>query len=388
MRKNYRYIIKVLPVLFLVFLLTPTLNGYFQLMPEYSSTENRGKASKPIFNIDSITQFPEQYDSYFQDNFSFRNFYLFTNNFFTYFVLNKSTVEDKVVIGKDGWLFRNNSALPFIAKTNSYSNTELRNLKYEIEQRNEYYKSIGIDYYIFIAPNKASVYYEQVGDRYNVPKGTNYRSRTDRFMEFVKNDNSINNVFYLKDLLRRKKDKHQVYYKKDHHWNRKGALFATDLINEELRKRYPIIHNTAQLQSYNVYTNSKHKGNLANTLGLQEVLLDDIVYLEAKDGIKIYNNGTKRGYKPPKYFGYPSSYEKCTVVANDSLPKAVIIRDSFTNNLIPFLSNSFSDALYIWDFWNYGWNKDIIQKEDPDIVINIIVEEHLYNLVKHSDLEY
>jgi hypothetical protein len=313
---------------------------------------------------------------------------LFVNNYFNYFYLHKSSVEEKVVLGKEGWLFRNNSALPAKAVDIVFSENEMDSLKYEIYQRLKYYKSKGIDYYLFIVPNKATIYNEYVSERYSLPKGMAYKTKTERFMEYIAGDSLSGSVYYLKGMLMDKKDEYQLYYKKDHHWNRYGALFATDYINEQLRTNYPAIKNTAQLSNYKSYTLTKHNGNLANTLGLQDFLTDEIVYLDAGQGIKVYKKGKKRGYKPTKGFAYPSSYEKCTLVENDSLPKAVVIRDSFTNQMIPFLSNSFSEAVYIWDGWHYGWNKDVVEKEKPDIVINIVIEQHIGNLLKFSDLKH
>jgi hypothetical protein len=45
------------------------------------------------------------------------------------------------------------------------------------------------------------------------------------------------------------------------------------------------------------------------------------------------------------------------------------------------LSYGFSESIYIWDFWNYGLNAAIFEKEQPQVVINILVEKNVETLV-------
>ena len=92
--------------------------------------------------------------------------------------------------------------------------------------------------------------------------------------------------------------------------------------------------------------------------------------------------GDIAGFTPPKYFSYPDNYEIVIVTNDKSLPKTLIIRDSYTNALMPFLSNSFSKSTYIWDSWKFKDNMEIVDSEKPDIVINIILEPFIVNIGK------
>jgi alginate O-acetyltransferase complex protein AlgJ len=386
MRGKYKIVRNFLPGIFILLLVFPKIQDYITVIPETRNTENRKMATNPEFDFENRDVYPSQYADYFEDNFSLRNQLLLVNNLYNYFILDKSIAEKKVVIGKNGWLFKNNNAFPKNAINDAYSDIEARELVQEFEERTNYYKSLGAKYYVFIVPNKATIYPEYVKDRYNIVDSIEIRNRMDRFMSYLNNHSEIDNVYYLKDYLLSKKDLHQLFYKKDHHWNNIGALYATDFINHVISNDFNKIKNTSKIENYTIEVKQEHLGNLAHTLGIQYALFEDVYYLHPNEGVELWEKGLDRKYKPTKGFAYPWEYQKSTIVKNDSLPKALIIRDSFTNALIPFLSNDFRDALYIWDAWHYGWNKEIFENEKPDIVINIMVEEHLYHMVKFSDL--
>ena len=56
------------------------------------------------------------------------------------------------------------------------------------------------------------------------------------------------------------------------------------------------------------------------------------------------------------------------------LPRAVMFRDSFAIWLTPLLSENFSHIRYSWQ---YTFDREIIERERPDIVIQEMVERVL-----------
>ena len=72
-----------------------------------------------------------------------------------------------------------------------------------------------------------------------------------------------------------------------------------------------------------------------------------------------------------------------TEVADTRLPRAVIFRDSFASRLVPFLSEHFSRAVYLWQ---NDFDADVVGSEHPDIVIQEIVGRHLYSFVASPEL--
>ena len=64
-----------------------------------------------------------------------------------------------------------------------------------------------------------------------------------------------------------------------------------------------------------------------------------------------------------------------TEIPGSTLPRAVIFRDSFASRLVPFLSEHFSRAVYLWQ---NDFDADVVRQEHPDVVIQEIVGRHLY----------
>jgi hypothetical protein len=72
-----------------------------------------------------------------------------------------------------------------------------------------------------------------------------------------------------------------------------------------------------------------------------------------------------------------------TEVDDRSLPRAVIFRDSFVSRLVPFLSEHFSRAVYVWQ---NDFDANLVEQEHPDVVIQEIVGRHLYNFIPSPEL--
>jgi hypothetical protein len=98
----------------------------------------------------------------------------------------------------------------------------------------------------------------------------------------------------------------------------------------------------------------------------------------------ILEEGELRNYTPTYGFPYPSDYEKVMTTGNPALPKAVIIRDSFAGFMLDQLSYGFNESVYIWDYWIYGLNAEIIEKEKPEVVLNIIIEKNFDDIIKNK----
>ena len=60
-----------------------------------------------------------------------------------------------------------------------------------------------------------------------------------------------------------------------------------------------------------------------------------------------------------------------------------MFRDSFASRLVPFLSEHFSRAVYLWQ---NDFDAEVIEQEHPDVVIQEIVSRHLYVYSPTPDL--
>jgi hypothetical protein len=73
--------------------------------------------------------------------------------------------------------------------------------------------------------------------------------------------------------------------------------------------------------------------------------------------------------------GYPELMVRYAMERPDpGLPRAVVYHDSFTNWIIPALSEHFRRIVYVWD---YKIDQALLERERPDVVIQAIVERSL-----------
>jgi hypothetical protein len=79
------------------------------------------------------------------------------------------------------------------------------------------------------------------------------------------------------------------------------------------------------------------------------------------------------------------------IQANESpggeIPAAVMVRDSFAQQLHPYLSEHFQRIVYIWD-WELRFYIPVIEKERPWIVIDEMAERSLLNPVPVNPAEW
>ncbi len=64
--------------------------------------------------------------------------------------------------------------------------------------------------------------------------------------------------------------------------------------------------------------------------------------------------------------------------------KAVVFHDSFTVALMPFLSGSFRRSVFAWAS---GFLPELIESEEPDIVIIECVERYIHSLTAENPPE-
>jgi hypothetical protein len=126
-------------------------------------------------------------------------------------------------------------------------------------------------------------------------------------------------------------------------------------------------------------SNFKIGSEMINGMGLTRMMgIYDGVYEDKITCTPVFkrvsHEGKKRNYWVLPNFPYKSEYEMVFTTDNDSLPKLLMIRDSFGTTLIPFLSEHFSESVYIFDGWGHRFNENIVIKENPDIYIQLVLE--------------
>ena len=106
MKKKDLFII----IIFISFITLPSIFYWF-LKDKMDNTnyENRNLYDKPKLELKSITEFPTNYEYYFNDNLSFKNEIRKIRSNVLYKLFNISTTP-RVIVGEDGWMFYNSIA--------------------------------------------------------------------------------------------------------------------------------------------------------------------------------------------------------------------------------------------------------------------------------------
>jgi hypothetical protein len=118
-----------------------------------------------------------------------------SNSWVNYYLLHRSTSPD-VTIGSDGWLFFNDT-LPDYRKDNLYTQKELERIRQDVLFTQDYLSKQGIEFILFISPNKASIYGEHMPQNIETQSGP---SRTEQLVDYLQSTTDIT-ILYPKENL-------------------------------------------------------------------------------------------------------------------------------------------------------------------------------------------
>lgn len=342
----------------------------------HENTENRKLAPAPGISLKNIRELPNlfglhrdiisninKYNAYYSDSF------ILKNHLFKLFVEIKSTLfkanplPNKVVEGKDGWMFVGNKYSDAIVESKgilNFKEIELQQIKHNLNTWKEWFSEKKIDFYIAVPPNKLTVYGENLPviiDKTNKKKSEQFKLLCDSL--------KINHL----DMLENHHEiSEQLFSKTDTHWNDAGAYLAYQNLISLIRMNYPVI-NAIPIDSFNSKAKIFWMRDL--TKMLSKKVREKEIFYEIKNSKA---KPIKDRLTVPKTYSYnPDTYE-IRFKSNVNDLKVLIFRDSFSNALVKYIKESFGESVFIW---KNKLNKEIINKENPDIVIAICVERSI-----------
>ncbi len=365
-------------ILFIVCIFFPIANNTFSFVNDLENFEKRKSTDKPVFDIEHLDPFPEKYDMYYKDNFNLRLQFIKLYNFLKIYLLNKSPLPEKVIIGNNDWLFNNDNGMDSYRGKDKFTEVELRSFKEELEYRQKFLASINCKLYFMIIPCKEIVYSENIGSNY-------YRlskeSWGEQLYNYLTRYSSVKPIFVL-NALQKNKSLHNVYYKLDTHWNDFGAFSASNEVVKRMANDFPEM-KTTQLNDFKLEAKEISNGNIQDMLGDLNLFKDSSFKLTLKTGY-LAKDAEKKGYKPVEGFAYPWEFEKSKEISNSKKPKLLIVSDSFGEQIFPFLAEYFSRSVKIFDAWQYKLNKEIVLAEKPDAMLIMIDEPLMKKLLNHQ----
>lgn len=230
---------------FAIFLCLPHL--FFFLLKNHVDTtnyENRSFYEAPVIGETSYKDFARTFESYYNDRIPFRNQLIAMNNNLNYFLFH-STTGDQVLIGKDGWLYiadksQGNQIANYLGK-DTLKEDEIKLAADNLVANARFFEEQGIEFMIFVSPNKSRVYPEYMPDYMGEPAEF-YQLK--QVIEYLEANTDLKIVYDYDEIMKTKealKEKNiPVYHKVDTHWNYVGAYAgAKALLEEGFGKKMP-----------------------------------------------------------------------------------------------------------------------------------------------------
>lgn len=368
-----RYSKYILPSLFVMVLIVPLLNSQFLVWQFEQKDENRDFHEKPSFNLNHADPYPDEYNAYYKDAFSFRSPLLKLFKKFKFKWLMVSPAPEHTMLGTDGWYFLTEKEAQILAGKRDFSPEYLEAFRTEWQDRAEFLDSLGIVYYWYILPIKHHVYQDKL--QFQTPISPRPK-RITQLQDYL-NSYFPGLVRDPTDALVKARDSVEVYQRLDNHWNHHaGYSVAVDMI-ETLQKDFPQL-SLRPYESFNWTKVWKTGGFHSGTLGIEDSLLHVIPFDTNEQAIRF-----SYGFPPTPDFMYPNEFEYSYRKKDSTGLKILIIRDSFGDFFRPFLKESFPESVFIFDSWQYNLNKDIILQIKPDIVLFCSLETHVANTINH-----
>lgn len=320
--------------------------------PGGGTVENRSMASTPkLQTAEGLNwNYPGDAGAYFTDHFAFRQEMVALNSKIRAEIFGVSPVED-VIVGKNGWLYYT-ATLDDYQHKNSVSERMLFNMAHNTALMQEYSEGLGKTFLFTIAPNKNTLYDENMPDRLRFREAE--KSDAERLVPWLVRE-EVNYV----DLFGLFKEQDEVlYYARDSHWNEKGAVMVCDALLDAAGKPHETYEDLVPVQ----------KADYFGDLGL---MLFPV------------------GGKPESRFQYPvpdtwdyaegENVEDQFVrtINEEGEGNLLMYRDSFGNSLLPCMAQTFGQAVFSRKV-PYPMS-DLVTYE-PDIVIVEKVERHLPTL--------
>lgn len=342
---------KVFTAAFLLLCLLPSAGMLF--LPPTEPAANERLAPAPGlrtegggFNVNVLNEVTD----YIADHFAFRQQLVTANAALQTKLLATSPAED-VIYGRDGWLYYAKTLDDYQNRA-ALTDEEARQIAQTVKEMQDFCEERGARLLFTIAPNKNSLYLENMPARYlQTDSPGNYELIVPCLSEYGVRYADLFTFLSAQDEV--------LYLKTDSHWSNRGAALAHDFLMETLG----LPHMSYRDAPYT--TEETHRGDLYGML---------------------YPKGT--ALEEQQTYQYAFSHVREPRSAEDILiettasgapnGRLLFCRDSFGNALYPFLAGDFAEATV-----TRAMPYPLADVREGDTVIVEIVERNLPNLLKY-----
>jgi hypothetical protein len=333
-----------------------------------AGAENRELAAFPRVHVSlpGIVAYASGLSRWFDDHFGFRSVLVRWYGESRLFGLGVSPTP-AVLRGRHGWFFyADDGGLDDFANQSLLTPDAIANWRDTVVRARDWCRQYGIAYVFTIAPDKAAIYPEMFPDTIHQIQST---SRTDQVIDGLLDTGVAVDV---RPALLQAKSVERLYHLTDSHWNARGAFVAYRQIIAAVRAQDPRVPAAWDRSDF-VATSREVPGmDLARMMGLSHVL--------SETDLQLTPTWPRRAIvtSPPGAAATAEEGRLVTEIPGSTLPRAVIIRDSFGSALAPFLSEHFSRAVYLWQ---NDFDADAVRRERAEVVIQELAGRHLQTFI-------
>jgi alginate O-acetyltransferase complex protein AlgJ len=328
-------------------------------------------AERPTFNPLNAAASITQSERWIDDNFGFRQPLIQLNSMLRS-VVGASEWRD-VLIGRDGWLFfRADDTIEQDRGVENFSDAELTQYVTVLDARRRWLERLGARMIMIIAPDKGTIYPE-----YMIPQMPQVApTRLDQLIAATA-DTDIT-LLDLRPALKAAKSSGPLYYKADTHWTPLGAYVAANQVLRALHPIYPEIDslNPGAWSFEYVYSAG---GDMMPAFDYPWDVHERVPIVVRNFPDQVRYRGSEPIPQIPPVQGWSHDLDgSIAVTAHTDRPKLLIIGDSYSVSLLPFLQQEFSEVACLFARRDSAFDEyHFVERFRPDIVLFEKVERFL-----------
>jgi hypothetical protein len=285
----------------------------------------------------------------------------------------------RALVGKRGTLFLcrdRNLTLEQLSGARRLSEEDIEAHLHALVQRRDRLAELGVPYVLAVVPMKERVYAELLPDGLPVSDTERTPAQLSCALRDVDGCELLDLLAPLRDARRHGR----IYHATDTHWNDRGAFFGARALLKEAAKQTPGLR-PPPLSDMRLVARSDFHGDLAEkpkvALVGRELLAcaDQQRWVEQIDAIDPRRLRARRrepdehlhvsATRPPQLFEIPDA---------SNLPRCVLVGDSFSLMLLPWLAECFSRLAFMW---TPEPPPAAIEAERPDLLLHVKAERFL-----------
>ncbi len=318
-------------VFFLVFVFGFAL---FQFLPDqtFSDQENRLLAQVPELSVENLAsgKFADEMEEYASDQFPLRNMWILINHFYEKALLKLEiggnyVLSDRII--------------------QQFHTVDEENVMKGISKINDFSVKTGKEVDVLLIPTASSI------DREYLSSFVNEVDQKKLLQEIEMNLNDSVSLIDVYDVLDASEER--VYYSTDHHYNEHGAYLVYEAYLKNLdREPSEFIYETVSDSFY---------GTLYSASGAFYMSPDEIVRMNPKEAVEVKVEYEQNGEifssvfheenlsKKDQYTYYLDGNHSIVDIetSNEDKPSLLVIADSYSHLLIPYLIADFSQIRVI-----------------------------------------